>query len=566
MTTSACLRAFALASVALIGLGGLHGGAQQSNPTTPAQPPAGQNPPVQPPAVQPPAVPPVSQSGMPNAPSGPQTVPQGIPNLGRSQETPAEQRYGIARAPIVTGPVSTDLTQPLTLDRAILIALQNQNAIAIARAQADIANASLVQARSTYLPQIAPSFQYQNALGPGVSSRTGLPLHNEGYTDLILAQQLIYDTGKREANVGQALRNVYASEYGLGDERQTVIFTVTGDYYTLMEDLELVRVEQENVAYAQTSLNAVNAQIAVGKEAAVDRLQSESQLANAQVALLQAQNNSYLAQAALKNAMGIVSSQPLILAQSTLAAPSLTSDTTPLETYVGRAYSDRLDVKEQLERVYAQGYSVRIAHINNGVTVDATVSEGYEFNPSAGENRVFTVTFGYPLFDAGATRAAVRASEAALEQEQRTLDALEQTVRQDVEQAYATREQARKQISAAQAAVTAGQANYQAALGKQQFGTGTVLDVLNAEVQLVTAQVSLVQAIYQYYDADASLQRAIGANDPAFVPNVPPGHTAFTSYRTPPGPQPVPSGPPVKPRPGGVVPPQSPNTGKGVGR
>ncbi|HLV80994.1 MAG TPA: TolC family protein, partial [Chthonomonadaceae bacterium] len=405
-----------------------------------------------------------------------------------------------------------------------------------------------------------------NALGPGRDPSTGLPLHNEGYSDLIVAQQLIFDTGKREATVGQAIRNVYASEYGLGDSRQAVILAVTGDYYTLMEDLELVRVEQENVVYAQTSLNAVNAQIAVGKSAAVDRLQSESQLANAQVALLQAENNSYLAQAALKNAMGIVSSQPLILAQSTLSAPSLTPDTTPLETYVDRAYSDRLDVKEQLERVYAQGYSVKIAHINNGVTVNATVSEGYEVNPHPGEDRIFTVTFGYPLFDAGATRAAVRASEAALEQEQRTLDQLEQTVRLDVEQAYATREQSRKQISAAQAAVTAGQANYQAALGKQQFGTGTVLDVLNAEVQLVTAQVSLVQSIYEFYNADATLQRALGANDPAFVPNVPPGHGALTGFRTPPGPQPAASGPPVKPRPGGVVPPQSPNTGKGVGR
>ncbi|HLV79256.1 MAG TPA: hypothetical protein VKT32_03210, partial [Chthonomonadaceae bacterium] len=165
MTISAGPRAFALACAALMALGGLRAGAQQSNPAPPANPaPANQPPatqtPTAPPAGQPPAVPPANQSGMPNAPTGPQTVPQGIPNQGVSQETPAQQRYGLARAPIVAGPVSTDLTQPLSLDRAIQIALQNQNTIAIARAQTDIATSSLTQARSTYFPQIAPSFQY----------------------------------------------------------------------------------------------------------------------------------------------------------------------------------------------------------------------------------------------------------------------------------------------------------------------------------------------------------------------------------------------------------------------
>lgn len=524
MFRSACLRALALATATLVGPAVLSAGARQSTP--------GSNP-VQPPATAPQTPPPAGTMPQTN-PGSPAT--QGsvtaTPGPVVMQKTPAEQRYGLPRNPQVGGPVDLDLNKPLTLDRAIAIALQQQNAIAIARTQTDIANAQLTQARASYFPQITPGFTFQTNLAPFFNSQIGhvVPSRSETRSDAIVARQLIWDTGIREANVGLSRRNVFAAQYGLGDERQAVILNVTQNFYTLMQDIELVRVQTESVRRAQTTLDAIQAQVNVGKAAAVDTFQAQSDLANAQVALLQAENNRDLSQASLKNAMGVVTTQPLLLANQTLAPPDTKPDTTPLDQYVRLAYADRLDVKQQQERVNAAGYSLRIARINNGVTVNADVTEGYQLDPSAGEERLFTVGVSYPLFDAGSTRAAVRSSKAALEQQQRTLDQLEQNVHLEVEQAFVTREQARQRIVAAQAAVTAGQANYNAALGKQQFGQGTVLDVINAEVLLVTAQVSLVQATYDFYTADAQLTRAIGANDPAYAPNLP----AVRSRRTPP--------------------------------
>ena len=49
-------------------------------------------------------------------------------------------------------------------------------------------------------------------------------------------------------------------------------------------------------------------------------------------------------------------------------------------------------------------------------------------DPNAGESRNFTVSFAYPLFDGGNTRAAVRENRALLEEQRRSLDQLEQTV------------------------------------------------------------------------------------------------------------------------------------------
>lgn len=452
--------------------------------------------------------------------------PQGSPPAEAidSQRTPAQVLYGMPRNPIVGERVRIDLSRPLTLERAIQYGLQQQNSIAIAATQIQSANSRLVEARSSYYPQVTPSLQYDTNLSPGsgrFGSRSGGAGTVESRTDGIVARQTIWDTGRREASVGQSRRSVFAAEYNLGNQRQNVVLNVTESWYNLLRDRELVRVQEESVKRAQTTLDSIRAQVEVGNAAKSDTLQAEADLANAQVALLNAQVNYSLAQSSLKNAMGVVSDQRIQIADEKTVVPSLTQDSTPVGQYIRSSYLNRLDLKQQQERINAQGYALRIARINSGLTVDATISEGYQLDPDAGEQRLFSVNFSYPLFDAGRTRAAVKDSQALLEQERRTLDTLQQTARLNIEQSFDTRETSRRRIAAAQTAVEAGRSNYNAALEKQRNGVVNILDVINAEVQLINAEVALVQAIYDFYIADARLQRDIGANDPAYTPRVP---------------------------------------------
>ena len=641
MIRAACLRAFALLLLAIAGAGNLSAQAEQSEPAgrtrqadSPASPapaapanlqtPAGLMPQTTP-QMTPAPVPQTSPA--PGSPGGAQPAPITVgapspagqkpvgvtdtqprtPTLpGDPIQTPAQQKYGVPRNPILTpGAVDFDLTKPLTLDRAILIGLLRQNSIAIAQTQTEVARASLTQARASYFPQATPSIQYQSNVSPsrtfvgsstntggtttttttgtGTSGSTGRGVKrgrqttgdttgstgtqagtgsdltsgqtsgstgtttgttgttgtttttttgntgsfvtgstvSESRTDVVAVSQLIYDSGKREANVGFARRNVFATEYGLGDTRQGVILNVTESYYNLLRFRELVLVQEENVRLAQTTLEAIQAQVQAGAAALSDTLQAQSNLANARINLLSAQNDVRNQESTLKNAMGVIASQPLVLADARVPAPDPTPDTKPLETYVQTAYNYRLDLKQQQENIYAQGYNVRIAHINNGVQVNASVNEGYQLNPNAGEERSFVVSFSYPLFDAGSTRAAVRSTKAQQEAARRNLDALQQNVRLDIEQQYNTRELSRLRVGAAVLAVQAGQVNYNAALEKQRNGLINILDVLNAQVQRVTAEVAQVQAIYDFYIADARLRRDTGQNDAGFVPDIP---------------------------------------------
>src|SRR5579872_1738590 len=260
MSRPVCLRALAASTLAIAGMSAVPATAGQSTSTNSAQPP------VSPAAAAPPA-----SSTHPSPSPGPPPVGSAANAGGSSRQTsvpgdasqtltPAQEKYGLPKTPIVGGPVDTDLTKPLSLDRAVRIGLQRQNTIAIAKTQTDAAEGRLIQARSSYFPMVTPTFNFQSNLSPGGSifingQRIGGSATSENRTEVVAAHQLIWDSGKREAGVGIARRNLFATQYGLGNSRQDVVLNVTTGYFNLLRDRELVRVQQESVKRAEETYN-----------------------------------------------------------------------------------------------------------------------------------------------------------------------------------------------------------------------------------------------------------------------------------------------------------------------
>lgn len=513
MNCPVCIRALVLLPLILFGAaGGVR--AEQSDPAAAKQ-------------TDPTSAPPTTSNGQP-------VVVRKTGKLARNAippQNPAEAKYGLPQNPLTNGPVDTDLSKPLTLYHAIQLGLAFQNAIAISQSQVDQASARLVQARSSYYPQLVPSYSYVQSLTPTpifttdpvthMPTRSYQSISTTTQASALSVTQLLYDMGQREANVGASRRSLFAAEYGLGDQRQNVVLQVAQDYYNLLRDRELINEDVKSVARYQETLDIVTKQAEVGVAAQSDVYQPKADLANAKVQLLQDQSNYQVAEETLKNAMGVVSPNPLVLPQNGLPQPNPTPDPNGLEKYVQLAYSNRLDIKQQQEIVYSQGYEVKLAKIQNGITVDASITEGYAVQPISGEERSISVSVSYPLFDGGNTRAAVHLNQALWEQQKRTLDQLEQNVRLDVANSYQVRELARQRVVAAQVAFDAGQENLNVVRAKEQNQLAALPDIIDAERQLDTAGISLVQAIYDYYVADAALQRNIGVNDPVYVPKVP---------------------------------------------
>lgn len=408
------------------------------------------------------------------------------------------------------GPGSTG---PLTLDKAIAIGLENHNRIAIARSQQEASAYRVTQTKSSLYPQITPSWRYNFQRSDyDVGLGDGSQRSTQNVTAINL-EQVVWDSGRRELNIARSKDGVVASALNVKDARQAVIYDVTSSWYELLRARELVRVAESSAQRAKTTLDATNAFVEAGASPRKDVLQAQADYENAQVDVIQARNRVRLAETGLKIAMGIVSTERIEPSDTPIVTPSDTPDTRTVSDYVALAFDNRPDLKRSEVDIQSTKKSVKLARIDAGPLVQSTVSAGYRAHPDPGDDTSFFTTVTYPLFDAGASKAAVREAEAGLKQAQQSLELSRLDVAAAVESAYIQREEARTRLSAVRAALVASQENYNAATESRQEGVGTILDVITAQNQLVTAETQAVQAIYDFYVADALLQRSVGQND-----------------------------------------------------
>jgi len=409
---------------------------------------------------------------------------------------------------------SAEIAGPLTLEEALRIGLKNQHTLAIAKASITSANARITQAKAAYYPTIGPSYTYTNQTTTQTFNGVKQTGNVESGISQIAANQLIFDMGKREENVLVSKYGAKSAEYSYTDSRQQVILNITSAYYELLRQKELVRVAQSSVDRTKTTLDATRAFVENGTSPKKDILQAEADYDNAEVQLSVAKNNVRLAMTTLKQTMSVLSTLPVITPDVKLPVPSSTPDSTNLAKYVNQAFEKRADIKRDAAGVDADRHNLKVAQINSGFQISASVSEGYRIDPSPGENRTFSTSFSYPLFDAGSTRAAVKQAEASLEQARRQVALTKQGIQADVETNMLIREESRLRIRSTASALRAAEENYNAARESQKEGAGTIIDVITAQSQLVTAETNAVQALYDFYIADAKFKRAIGENDP----------------------------------------------------
>ncbi len=401
--------------------------------------------------------------------------------------------------------------QPLTLKDAIRIALQKHPSVAIAKNQLEQAKARRVQAEARYFPTLSPSVNYVNqqtrtAL-PGFGTRVGKI--DETRSDVSL-RQTVFDSGQREISAAQARRSVESAQQAYRDAVQQKVLSVTTAYYELLRRMALQRVAEANVQRAQQTVDVTKAQVEVGVAAQKDVLQAEAELANAQVSLIQARNQVRLAEASLRNELGIGQEVPLQVAEVGDREAEQLPPLGSLEDYLKEAFAQRPDYQRQRIGSEIQRLSLRLAEIQAGIQIQSDFTYGRRIDPDPGDTRSFSITATYPLFDGGAARAAVRDSRAGYDSALQQLEQIKLTVRLDVEQAYLTRAEAQERLNAAKKALEAAQVNYQAALESRKEGVSSLIEVINAQVALVNAETNYVQAIYDLLAADARLQRAIG--------------------------------------------------------
>jgi outer membrane protein len=411
-----------------------------------------------------------------------------------------------------TAPADPSLPQgPLTLEEAIAIAYRNHGDITIAERNLSSARTQVTQARAGTRPDVAAGVTFSgrgvNDIGSAFGDVDRDSTFDQGPMPGLQLRYNPFDSGQTRTAVRGAQANVRGAAAGVANTRSVLAFDVTNNYFEQLRAQRLVELSQEQVRQAEEQLRFVEARIEVGSEADVSRYQVQVEAANARVTLLRNQNQVRQAGAALRATMGLPVGPPPLLAQVSqpqMAVPSL-------EEALAEARRNHPQLLQEQASVEAAQADLRLAGLRRRPVFSTTT----QFNLNPRDERTksdwnFVAGVSMPIWDAGVTRAREQEARYRLESTQAREEQTQIDISTSVQQAVLNIQNAAERLEASRVAVDSATRNLEAANERYRQGVVTVIDITTAQLNYFEAQNNAVQALYDYYIAQAQLQRAVG--------------------------------------------------------
>jgi outer membrane protein len=399
--------------------------------------------------------------------------------------------------------------ETLSLDDALRLALQNNGLARAALAETDAADARLAAARANMYPSIDISSSTTRTRIEGGGAIADTTQRQNGFG----LEWLLLDNGQRELRIRQSSRTAEATRQSTRDTVRRVLFQTARAYYEVLRRKELLQVADTAVRRAETLLEVAKAQAEVGAAPQKDVLQAEADLANARVQQIQARNALRLAETDLKRLIGWEAQKPL----PALTAPDAPSSPDPalsVEQLWQRARLQRPDLRDAELRLQISRLGLDAARLNSLLRLQISARGFREYEPNSRTQGSLSIVASYPLFDGGLTRASLREAEASLQSAQFRLQQAERDAYAEVESALLSIREAFERLEASKIAVAAAQRNFDAAQESLREGVGTIVEVLTAQLALITAETNLVQATYDAAVAELQLRLATGERLP----------------------------------------------------
>jgi outer membrane protein len=407
--------------------------------------------------------------------------------------------------------------KPLSLNDCVALALRFNPALRSNQALIEAQKARVEQALAAYYPQINFNTSYNwntfNYVSLGGAVRTYT--YNWTFLDVFSMgpnlNQLIYDFGRTSNTVKINRENVKANEQDLVTTKQTVILNVQQAYFGVLQTQRLVEVAKDVVSQTKQHLDQAQGFYQAGTRPKIDVTKAEVDMANAQLALIQANNNYDVARVTLNNAIGFT--QSLTFPVEDILG--FTPREYQLEDIVKTAYGQRPEIEQIKAKQRSQEAAIKLAQSSYYPILSGNAQyiwRGYHMPNDMTWDMFFGATLSIPIFSGFSSPNQVSEQRANMKNLVSQEEALKLNIRLEAEQAYLSQKQATEQIRVTEKAVGQAQENYDLASGRYKVGVGSPLEITDAEVQLANAKANYIQALYNYKVAEAKIERATGAN------------------------------------------------------
>jgi outer membrane protein len=314
---------------------------------------------------------------------------------------------------------------------------------------------------------------------------------------------------RKFSELSRTKADIASAEAGELEQRYRAALETESSYYDVLVNQELARVTDERVRRARQGLSIARARVTSGAAVQTDSLQLVLELTRAQVEGLRQHNALRTAQLELGRRVG--ASGPV----DAVASDSLPPDSLPIS--LPDAIRAGLDQGPQYRAARANesaaDASLRAQRGNYLPVVSiGGLHQRYDTQLFPGASNINSVTFtvSFPLWNNGQREIEVNRARVNRDVARTVREDLERVVRRDVTSSYDAHQTSAAAVQLATVGVSVARQTYQMQELRYRSGASTILDLLDAQVNLAQAEADLVQARYQARLSLARLEAILG--------------------------------------------------------
>ncbi|MCI0522395.1 MAG: TolC family protein [Bacteroidales bacterium] len=408
----------------------------------------------------------------------------------------------------------------ISLDEALMLSMQNNLGLRMARTDSAIAREEVLYARAARTPFLSAGINY-NYIGNPVLYRDfysndtliNYLNHQAGWN--LMAGVPIYNGGRINKNIEKKQVNELIMNEVLKMTAAQVRLAVIQQFYTLYRLYREVEIIEANINSIEVRIRQLESRVANGQNLISDLKRTELQLSNYQIEVFTTRNNIAIIANYLCILTGI---DPPLLLMPIEAVIEVPGDTMYYEACLAEAMINRYELKQselsqQLSEIDLQiTRSARLPVITGNALYNSQYPVPGTFPPQADILNYWAVGVGlsYEISSLYNINHRIRSNRLQIEKETIQTDNVRNMIDQELKMAYVKFIESKRNIESFRKNVDLARSNYNIVKSKYDNEFALIIDMIDAEIQLNDAQLSLNNAIIDSINQYYSLLYAMG--------------------------------------------------------
>lgn len=441
----------------------------------------------------------------------------------------------------------------MSIEECVKYAIEHNPNLAVSLQQIKVAESGIGQQKASFAPRLTARVNYNHLANSGTRIAN---THNDSVGFNAGISQLIWDFGKTFARINMAKYDTQSALFDYDYDVLNVVYNVKMNYYNILRLLANLDIYEQNVRINTLNYERTKAMFDEGLKSKIDVVNAEVNLADSKIQLVDAQKSLATNVLALKNSM-YYSEDKHFIVQNTEnfgflkadykkkmqsldeAKPStvnlkkneeglimLTSgiehndiiqdyEISPLkltrQEAVDEAMKNRPDLKSNRMLVKVQEESLKAIKRSYAPDLTADLTWGYTKNEST-YTSPFQVgaSMGLGSINPVGVHYQIKQGEAYLDIANHNINVAKQDIYWEVQENYINMRQLERKIPLMSQKVKASLENFELADGRYSVGLNNYVELQDALANYNNAQLSFVQAVFEYNVARETLRKSMG--------------------------------------------------------